>query len=120
MVIAVFLAVGIFSPMLMLEMYHDEMGSMGSCLFQVSMTNLCKMGILDHIASWQTMLVSIPPQLTIWAFFLFTLFAWAFLRYLLDPPDIANQQQFFIFPRGTLLPSFVSLLLGTTLSPRAP
>ena len=119
--ILVFLLVGSFGPLVMMEMSHQEMSTTSSCPFAVGETALCEMNILAHIASWQTMLASLPPQVSVFVLLLLAVvLSWVRLRHLFGSPNNSQQQLRFLHPREAHAFSFSSLFLGSVISPRAP
>ncbi len=116
-----FLAVGILGSFAMIGMNHNEMSAMSGCPFAVGETALCEMNILAHIASWQTMFASLPPQVSVFVLLLLAVvLSWARLRYLFGSPNNFQRQLRFLHSSETYAFSFSSLLLGSAISPRAP
>lgn len=117
-----YLAVGVFGLLGMATMGHHEMGGVVSnCPFMVGEMALCEMNIFDHIAGWQAMFTTLPPETsTLVLLALSLLLISGLLRYLYDPPDTSQRQSVFRYTRPVHSQSFTSLLLGSAISPRAP
>ncbi len=113
-----FLYVSVFALPMMAMNHHDGM-AMGNCPFMVGEVALCEMNVLDHIASWQAMLTTLPPVETVLFLLLALLLSHVVFRFLYDPPDTSPPRRISLRVEPFSL-SFRTLLLGTTISPRAP
>lgn len=117
--IAAFLYVSIFALPMMATMHHHEGVPMSNCPFMIGEAALCEMNVLDHIASWQGMFAGLPPLENI-LFLLLALFvAYVITRFVHDPPD-TSPPEYILYRTQPASLSFRVLLLGTTISPRAP
>lgn len=116
-----FLSVSVFGIFGMMEMDHHEAGSASTCPFMAGETVLCMMDAFDHIALLQGMTASLPiGLLTIISLLIALAIKRTWLRYLFGPPNTPQQQSFFSCSREIYTISFALLLLGSTISPRAP
>lgn len=116
--LAAFLGASFLMPVGIMGMEHHEGMPMTNCPFMFGEEAICAMSVFEHISSWQAMMTAIPAQIVILVLLALAV-AYSFLRWLYDPPDL--------FPPRVYTPLgfsysffFCALLLGNTISPRAP
>lgn len=116
--LAIFLVMALWMPIGMISMEHHEGMPMTNCPFMFSEVAICAMSVFEHISSWQVMTTVIPPKLVVLVLFALAAAHW-FLRHMYDPPDL-SPLRVYIPLRFSHASLFHSLLLESTISPRAP
>lgn len=121
LLVSAILLVGIFVPLGMAGMGDHYMAGVERCPFMPTQAVVCEMNTMAHIASWQTLFISLSPEFFALLFFSLLSFSFVFLRRAFVPRRSSALQKINWSYLSEVARCLLSLVfLGNSISPRAP